>query len=157
MESGAALKEMLENGGIEGESATATLWAAWAKDRVTINLDRVSGTQWKYEGSYSLGFAEGISETLAVSAGVSAKVSVTYYAHGKAGLFGGYKEFSYDNLGNATFSGLSGSLSKGGMNCGNGTAGAKNLRGSVTVSAVFTFGGAELARTSEFEQFCNYG
>ncbi len=157
VESGAALKEMLENYGIEGESTTATLWAAWAKDLVTINLDRVSGTQWKYEGSYSLGFAEGISETLAVSAGVSANVSVTYYAHGKAGLFGGYKEFSYDNLGNAMFSGLSGSLSKGGMNCGNGTAGAKNLRGSVTVSAVFTFGGAELARTSEFEQFCNYG
>lgn len=146
---GAALTEYSKWLFGESDSLDINLYAAFVKDEIVIDLTEVSGTQWKILGNYSIAYADGISEQIANSANVECSVSVTYYAHGKK-LFGG--SFSYDEIGKANFSGMSGSLNKTGMNCGN-AIGGKNLQGSVKISASFRCNGIALGSTSEFEQF----
>jgi len=133
----------------ESDSLDVNLYAVFVKNEIVIDITEVSGTQWKILGNYYIAYAEGISEQIANSAQVECSVAVTYYAHGKK-LFG--SSFSYDEIGKANFSEMSGSLNKTGMNCGN-AVGGKNLRGSVKISASFSCGGIALGSTSEFEQF----
>ena len=146
---GAALTEYSKWLFGESDSLDVNLYAVFVKNEIVIDITEVSGTQWKILGNYYIAYAEGISEQIANSAQVECSVAVTYYAHGKK-LFG--SSFSYDEIGKANFSGMSGSLNKTGMNCGN-AVGGKNLRGSVKISASFSCGGIALGSTSEFEQF----
>ncbi len=146
---GAALTEYSKWLFGESDSLDVNLYAVFVKNEIVIDITEVSGMQWKILGNYYIAYAEGISEQIANSAQVECSVAVTYYAHGKK-LFG--SSFSYDEIGKANFSGMSGSLNKTGMNCGN-AVGGNNLRGSVKISASFSCGGIALGSTSEFEQF----